>query len=94
MIVNGVGQGIDVSFDACKHGIPKDSIWGCQECYREIFPAAAEWRKLAEVKAEEMRHLLIELDFRIQDAEASSCRETICRIEYKTQEIRNILAGE
>jgi hypothetical protein len=26
--------------DTCKHGIPKDSIWGCQDCADEIFPAA------------------------------------------------------
>lgn len=24
--------------EICKHGVPKDSIWVCPECYEEIFP--------------------------------------------------------
>lgn len=51
------------------------------------------WRKSAEYKAEDLRQLLIELDFRIQDSSPTSCRETLCKIEAMTQGIRNILAG-
>jgi hypothetical protein len=51
------------------------------------------WRKHAEAKVEDLRQLLIELDFRVEDQTASECRETICKIESKTQEIRNILAN-
>lgn len=53
----------------------------------------ASWRKSAEYKAEDLRQLLIELDFRIQDESPTSCRETLCKIEATTQDIRNILAS-
>ena len=59
----------------------------------EDWRKAQSWRKHAEAKTEDLRQLLIELDFRIQDQAATNCRETICKIESKTQEIRNILAN-
>ena len=52
------------------------------------------WRKSAEYKIEELRQLLIDLDFRVQSDAAVSCRATLCKIEARTQEIRDILANE
>lgn len=51
------------------------------------------WRQAAEYKVEDLRQLLIELDFHAQESEPTSCRETLCKIEAKTQELRNILAS-
>ena len=51
------------------------------------------WRTKAEHKVEDLRQLLIELDFRVVEQSPTHCRETLCKIEAATQEIRNILAG-
>jgi hypothetical protein len=50
------------------------------------------WRKQADLKTEDLRRLLIDLDFKIQEAPAIACREILSKIEAKTHEIRVILA--
>ena len=52
------------------------------------------WRKSAEYKVEDLRQLLIELDFLVQEDSPTACRATLCKIEAATQNIRNILASE
>lgn len=53
-----------------------------------------EWRKHVEVRVENLRQLLIQLDFDATEETALKCRQTLCSIEKETQAVREILAAE